>query len=448
MSYIALSDSDKREMLARVGVREPAELFRCIPEGVRLSQLLNLPPAMPEPELNRHMTAVAAKNTYGDYLSFLGAGVYDHFIPSVVDNLSSRTEFVTPYTPYQPEVAQGTLQAIFEYQTLICQLTGLDVSNASLYDGAHAAAEAVLMIHRLTGRRRILVARSLHPQYRETIMTYTRNVGLTIEEIGFGSCGGLKSSELRGKMGDDVAGILVQSPNFFGVVEDLKVYAEIVHAAKGLLVNVVAEALSLGLLEAPGQLGADIVCGEAQSFGLPPSFGGPSLGFMACAKTHFRQLPGRIAGQTKDVDGRRGFVLTLSTREQHIRREKATSNICSNQAWCALRATMFLETLGRDGLREMALQNVHKAKYAASVLTKIPGVKLRFSGSFFNELVLDLPRDAAAVAAALKAKGILAGLPLGGFEPGAEKALLLAVTEVRTKACIDQLAAALEEVLR
>lgn len=448
MSYIALSDSDKREMLARVGVREPGELFGCIPEGVRLTKLLNLPPAMPEPELDRHMTAVAAKNTYGDYLSFLGAGVYDHFIPSIVDSLSSRTEFVSPYTPYQPEVAQGTLQAIFEYQTLICQLTGLDVSNASLYDGAHAAAEAVLMIHRLTGRKRVLVARSLHPQYRETILTYTRNVGLVIEEVGYGSCGGLKSAELREKMGDDVAGILIQSPNFFGVVEDLRGCADIVHARKGLLVAVAAEALSLGLLEAPGRLGADIACGEAQSFGLMPAFGGPSLGFMACAKAHLRQLPGRIAGQTKDVDGKRGFVLTLSTREQHIRREKATSNICSNQAWCALRATMFLETLGREGLREMAWQNVHKAHYAADALTRLTGVKLRFSGAFFNEFVLDLPKDAAAVAAALKAKGILGGLPLGAFEPGADKALLVAVTEVRTKACIDRLAAALEEVLR
>jgi glycine dehydrogenase subunit 1 len=448
MSYIALSDSDKREMLARIGVRAPADLFGCIPEGMRLTRPLDLPPAMAEPELDRHMTAVAAKNTYGGYLSFLGAGVYDHFIPAIVDSLSARTEFVSPYTPYQPEVAQGTLQAIFEYQTLICQLTGLDVSNASLYDGAHAAAEAVLMIHRLTGRSRVLVARSLHPQYRETIRTYVRALGLTVEEIGYGDCGGLKSAELKERMGDDVAGLLVQSPNFFGVLEDVRGCAEIVHARKGLLVAVSAEALALGILEAPGRLGADIACGEAQSFGLPPAFGGPSLGFMACAKAHLRQLPGRIAGQTKDVDGRRGFVLTLSTREQHIRREKATSNICSNQAWCALRAAMFLETLGREGLREMALQNAHKARYAAAELTRIPGVRLRFSGAFFNEFVLDLPKDAAAVADALKAKGILGGLPLGTYEPGAGRALLVAVTEVRTKACIDRLAAALEEVLR
>jgi glycine dehydrogenase subunit 1 len=448
MSYIALSDKDKQEMLARIGVRAAADLFRCIPEGVRLQRLLDLPPALAEPALDRHMTAVAAKNTYADYESFLGAGVYDHFVPAVVDNLSSRTEFVSPYTPYQPEVAQGTLQAIFEYQTLICQLTGMDVSNASLYDGAMAAAEAVLMAHRQTGRKRILVARSLHPQYRETIRTYTQNVGLVIEEVGYGDCGGLQSAELRAKMDPDVAGLLVQSPNFFGVIEDLKACAEIVHAHKGLFVAVVAEALSLGVMEAPAKLGADIVCGEAQSFGLPPAFGGPYLGFMACAKEFLRQLPGRITGMTKDVDGKRGFVLTLSTREQHIRREKATSNICTNQAWCALRATMFLETLGHDGLREMALQNMHKARYAAGVLAKVPGVKLRFSGAFFNEFVLDLPKDAAAVAAALKAKGFLAGLPLGVFEPGLPNALLTAVTETATKASIDRLAAALEEVLR
>ncbi len=448
MSYIALSDNDKREMLARVGVTSPADLFHCIPEGVRLKKLLDLPPAMSEPELDRHMTGIAAKNAYGGYLSFLGAGVYDHFIPSIVDSLSSRTEFVTPYTPYQPEVSQGSLQSLFEYQSLICQLTGMDVSNASLYDGAMAAAEAVLMINRLTGRKRVLLAAGLHPQYLETIRTYTHATDLVLEEVGCGTCGGLKSAELAAKMGHDVAGLLVQSPNFFGIVEDLKGCAEAVHGHKGLLVALTAEALSLGLLEAPAKLGADIACGEAQSFGLPPSFGGPYLGFMACAKAHMRQMPGRIAGQTKDVDGKRGFVLTLSTREQHIRREKATSNICSNEAWCALRATMYLETLGKEGLREAALQNVHKAHYAAAVLTKIRGVKLRFSGAFFNEFVLDLPKPADAVAASLKAKGILGGLPLGAFVPGADNALLIAVTEVQTKATIDRLAAALEEVLR
>ncbi len=448
MSYIALSDKDKQEMLARIGVKSPGDLFCCIPEGVRLERPLDLPAEMSEPELVRHMEGVAARNTYGRYLSFLGAGVYAHFIPSVVDALSSRGEFVTPYTPYQPEVSQGTLQAIFEYQTLIAQLAGTDIANASLYDGAMAAAEAALMAQRLTGRKKVLVARSLHPQYRETIRTYTRNVGLVLEEIGFGDCGGLITDEVRGKLGPDVAGLIVQSPNFFGAVEDLAKFAEMAHGHKALFITAVAEAVSLGILEGPGKLGADIVFGEGQSFGLPPSFGGPFLGFMGCAKEFLRQLPGRLAGVTRDVDGRRGFVLTLSTREQHIRREKATSNICTNEALCALRATMFLEALGHDGLREMALQNMQKARYAADRLGLIHGARVHFTGKFFNEFVLRLPRDAAAVSAALQAKGILAGLPLGTFYPELRNALLVCVTETHSKADIDKLAAAVQEVLR
>ena len=448
MSYIALSEKDKREMLARIGIASTEELFACLPSAVRLTRPLDLPAALSEPELVRHMDALSARNTYGDFNSFLGAGAYAHFIPAVVDSLSGRTEFVTPYTPYQPEVAQGTLQSIFEYQTLMCQLTGMDVANASLYDGAMAAAEAALMAQRVTGRKKILLARSIHPQYRETIRTYTHNLGLTIEEVGFGECGGLLTAELESKLGPDVAGVIVQSPNFFGVVEDLAKFAALAHGPKALFIVAVAEAVSLGLLEAPGKRGADIVCGEGQSFGMTPSFGGPSLGFMACAKDYLRQMPGRIVGMTKDVDGKRGFVLTLSTREQHIRREKATSNICSNQGWCALRAAMFLETLGHDGLREMASQNLHKARYAAERLTALPGVKLRFSGAFFNEFVLELPKPAAAVNAALQAKGILGGLALQPFYKDMDRALLVCVTEVKTKASIDALAAALGEVLR
>jgi glycine dehydrogenase subunit 1 len=443
MSYIALSEQDKREMLARIGVASTEELFACLPSAVRLDRPLDLPAAQSEPELVRTMEALADRNTFGGFASFLGAGAYEHFIPVVVDSLSGRTEFVSPYTPYQPEVAQGTLQSIFEYQTLVCQLTGMDVANASLYDGAMAAAEAVLMAARVNGRTKVLLARSLHPQYRETIRTYTRNLGLTLEEIGFGECGGMVTAELESKLGPDVAGVIVQSPNFFGVVEDLVKFS-----ALALFIVAVAEAVTLGLLEAPGRLGADIVCGEGQSFGLPPAFGGPYLGFMSCTKDTMRQLPGRLAGLTKDVDGKRGFVLTLSTREQHIRREKATSNICTNQAWCALRATMFLETLGHDGLREMAVQNVHKARYAAARLAALPGVKLRFSGAFFNEFVLELPKPAAEVAAALQAKGLLAGLPLGSYYKELDRALLVCVTEVKTKENIDALAAALQEVLR
>ncbi|MBM3311649.1 MAG: aminomethyl-transferring glycine dehydrogenase subunit GcvPA, partial [Candidatus Aminicenantes bacterium] len=320
--------------------------------------------------------------------------------------------------------------------------------NASLYDGASAAAEAVLMAQRLNNRRRVLVARSVHPQYRQTIVTYTRNLGLTVDEVGFGPDGRVDGAALSAKLGPDVCGIVLQSPNFFGVIEDIEMAAGLAEASKAVLIAVVAEALSLGILEAPGKLGADIVCGEGQSFGLAPAFGGPSLGFLACAKETLRQLPGRIVGQTRDVDGRRGFVLTLSTREQHIRREKATSNICTNQAWCALRATIFLETLGQDGLREMALQNMHKARFALDRLTRIPGVKRLFSGPVFNEFVLELPRDAAAAAESLKARSILGGIALAEFDPGLKNGLLVCVTELQTRATIERLASALEEVLR
>jgi len=448
MSYIALSDQDKKEMLARIGAASVDELFGCVPGEARLRRELDLPAAMSEPELLRHMEAVAARTTYGKYRSFLGGGAYYHFIPTVVDSLSARTEFLTPYTPYQPEVSQGTLQVIFEYQTLIARLTGMDIANASLYDGASAAAEAALMAQRLTHRARILVARSLHPQYRETVRSLTRNLGLAVEEIGFGDCGGVSSAELRSKMGPDVCGLIVQSPNYFGVVEDLAGLSAIVREQKGLMIVAVAEAVSLGLIEAPGRLGADIVCGEAQSFGIPLSFGGPGLGFMGCKKEYLRQLPGRICGLTKDVDGKRGFVLTLSTREQHIRREKATSNICSNQGWCALRAAIYLETVGPDGLREIARQNLLKSAYASAVLAKIPDVKLRFSGKTFNEFVLELPKDAAPVAKAVQAAGILAGLELAAAYPELPKTLLVCCTEVQTKEGIDHLAAALKEALR
>jgi glycine dehydrogenase subunit 1 len=448
MSYIALSDQDKKEMLARVGVSSVDELYGCLPEEIKLKRRLNLPEALSEPELIRRFEDLAASNTYPDHISFLGAGIYRHFIPTVVDYLSSRGEFVTPYTPYQPEVSQGTLQVIFEYQTLICQLTGMDISNASLYDGAMAAAEAVLMASRLNNKPKILVARSLHPQYRETIRTYIKNMGVRIEEIEFGDCGGIKTADLMSKLDQDTSAVLLQSPNFFGVVEDLKKFADLAHEHQALFIVAVAEAASFGVLEAPGKFGADVVCGEAQSFGITPSFGGPFLGFMGCKKEHLRQLPGRIAGQTKDVDGKRGFVLTLSTREQHIRREKATSNICTNQALCALRATMYLETLGHDGLREMAVQNMQKAVYAAEKLGKIEGVKARFEGRFFNEFVLEFPGDVGRINDGLQAKGIVGGLDLKGFYPELVNCALFCVTEVHTKKEIDRLASILKKVHR
>lgn|SRR5512138_1962385 len=448
MSYLSLSDKDKAEMLARTGAAKIDDLFCCIPEGVRLQRLLDLPAAQSELELVRTIDAVGRKNAGAGLLSFLGGGAYDHFIPTVVDYLSSRGEFVSPYTPYQPEVSQGTLQIIFEFQTLICQLTGLDIANASLYDGSTGAAEAVLMAHRVTSRDKVVLAKSLHPQYREVVRTYIKNLGVEAVEVGFGPDGRIDPAELAKALDDKTAAVVYQSPNFLGVIEDVKALSDAAHGVKALSVAVVAEALSLGLLEAPGALGADIVTGEGQSFGLPLSFGGPYLGFMACKKDYLRQMPGRITGQTTDTEGRRGFVLTLATREQHIRRERATSNICSNQALCALRATIFLETLGKQGLREMAWQNAQKAAYAADRLGKVKGVKKAFTGPFFNEFAIGLAKPWAAVDAALKAKGIVAGYGLEADYPGTGNAALVCVTELRTKDEIDRLAAALEEALR
>ncbi|MFO7733618.1 MAG: aminomethyl-transferring glycine dehydrogenase subunit GcvPA [Candidatus Aminicenantes bacterium] len=447
MSYLSLSDKDKTDMLAAAGVGSIDELFCCIPEDVRLKRDLRLPEALTELELTRTVENIGRKNAYSQYLSFLGGGAYEHFIPTVVDYLSSRGEFVSPYTPYQPEVSQGTLQIIFEFQTLICQLTGLDIANASLYDGSTGAAEAALMAQRLTGRPKVLMARTVHPQYREVVRTYIKNLGIELEELPFGRDGRIDAEALGKALDDRTAAVVFQSPNFFGVVEDAKALSEAAHGRKALSVALVAEALSLALLEAPGKLGVDIVTGEAQSFGVPLSFGGPYLGFMACRKEFLRQLPGRIAGQTTDIEGRRGFVLTLATREQHIRREKATSNICTNQALCALRATIFLETMGKQGLREMAWQNAHKAAYAADRLGSLPGVKRRFSGPFFNEFVLGFAKPWAAVDAGLRDKGLIAGLGLAGAYPELGDAALVCITELKTKGDIDRLADAVGEVL-
>jgi len=447
VSYISLSDKDKKEMMARIGISSMEELFRTIPENIKLKRELKIPSPLTEIELIQHFESIAQKNKYSDFLSFLGAGAYPHVIPYVVDYLSSRGEFVSPYTPYQPEVSQGTLQVIFEFQTLICQLTGMDVANASLYDGASGAAEAVLMAHRLKGKSRVLIARTLHPQYRKVVETYVKNLGIEIEEIGYSETGEVDFEDLNKKLDDGISAVLTQSPNFMGVVEDLRRVSDLAHASKALSIVVVTEPVSLGILEAPGKLGADIVTGEGQSFGIPLSFGGPYLGFMACSREFIRQFPGRIAGETKDVDGKRGFVLTLSTREQHIRRERATSNICTNQALCALRATIFLETLGREGLRELAWQNIQKANYTLEKLSHIKGVKRKFQGNFFNEFVVEFSGGLPEVEGFLREKGIIGGLNLHEFYPELENCALMCVTETHKKEEIDRLVANLEEAL-
>lgn len=448
MSYIPLSDKDKKEMLTKIGISSIEDLFHSIPENIKLKRDLNLSGPLSELELIQYFEGEARKNKYTDFLSFLGAGVYRHVIPAVVDYLSNRGEFISPYTPYQPEVSQGTLQIIFEFQTLICQLTGMEVANASLYDGVSGAAEAVLMAYRIKKKPKILVAKTLHPQYKKAINTYTRRLNIKIEEINYLDSGEIDFNDLQKKLDDETSGVIFQSPNFFGVIEDIKKVSGIAHSFQALSVVSVAEAISLGMLEPPGNLGADIVTGEAQSFGVPLSFGGPYVGFMACGKEFIRQFPGRIAGQTKDVDGKRGFVLTLSTREQHIRRERATSNICTNQALCALRAAIFLETLGQEGLRELALQNLQKSNYALDNLDKIERITRKFKGAFFNEFVIEFDKSWSEVDQYLKKKGIVGGLDLKEYYPELENCALFCFTEMHKKEDIDRLSQTLKDVLR
>jgi glycine dehydrogenase subunit 1 len=446
MSYISLSDKDKREMLAKIGVSSVDELFQSIPDDLKIKEKLVVPEAKTEPELTRHIQEIGKQNTFHRYLSFLGAGAYSHVIPSVVDYLSSRGEFISPYTPYQPEVSQGTLQIIFEFQTLICQLTGMDIANASLYDGASGAAEATLMANRIKSKPKILVAKSVHPQYREVIKTYTRNLDISVEEISFSARGEIDVEDLNKRLDGDTSAIVIQSPNFFGVIENVEHISALAHEHQALSVVAVAEPVSLGMLEAPGNLGADIVTGEGQSFGLPLSFGGPYLGFMACRGEFVRQFPGRIAGETKDVDGKRGYVVTLATREQFIRRERATSNICTNQAWCALRATIFLELLGKQGMKEIAWQNIQKAHYARDRITKIKGIHSKFQGMCFNEFVIELEQPWEKIDSTLREKGIIGGLAIQDDYPELNNCVLVCATESHTKQDIDRLTGALEEV--
>jgi glycine dehydrogenase subunit 1 len=444
MRYLPKSPAERQEMLSTVGVKTIEELFHSIPEKYRLKNPLNLPAAMSEQEVVQYFSERAKENSDG-YTSFLGAGVYNHLRSVITDTILQRGEFLTSYTPYQAETTQGTLQAIFEFQTLMCQLTGQEVANASMYDGSTATTEAVLMAERLTGRGRVLVARSVHPEYREVLRTYAKNSGLHVEEFGYTSAGTADTKALSGLLKDDVCAVVVQSPNFFGVVETLRPLAESSHALGALLVAVVAEGVSLGAAKPPSE--ADIVAMEAQSFGLAPSYGGPYAGVVASKDKFVRQMPGRLAGQTVDQEGRRGFVLTLATREQHIRREKATSNICTNQALCALAATVHLTLLGKEGLREMAEQNIAKAQFALAELEKIPGVKRTFSGPFFNEFTVEFPKSVRLVNAELLREKIIGPFVLGTTYPELTKNALVCVTETTTREQIEQLAAGVRKAL-
>jgi glycine dehydrogenase subunit 1 len=444
MRYLPKSPAERQEMLAAIGAKSISELFSSIPERYRLREALNIPGPFSEAEVIQYFKERAAENSTG-YTSFLGAGVYNHLRSVVTDAIIQRGEFLTSYTPYQAEITQGTLQAIFEFQTLMCQLTGQEVANASMYDGSTAVTEAVLMAERLTGRSRVLVARSVHPEYREVLKTYAKNSGLHVEEISFTPSGTVDAKALQVAMKDDVAAVVVQSPNFFGVIESHAALAEAAHAAGAIYVVAVAEGVSLGLIQPPAE--ADIVAMEGQSFGLPPSYGGPYAGVIASRDKFVRQMPGRLAGQTTDSEGRRGFVLTLATREQHIRREKATSNICTNQALCALAATVHLTLLGKEGLREMAEQNLSKAQFALSELLKIPGVKRTFDAPFFNEFVVELPRSVKLVNNQLLRQKIVGPYALGTAYPELTKRALVCATETTSRAEIERFASALKRAL-
>jgi len=435
MRYLPKSPAERQEMLAAIGVKSVEELFSSIPDAYRLKKPLNLPGPYSEQEVIEYFKARAVENSEG-YAHFLGAGVYNHLSSVVTDVIIQRGEFLTSYTPYQAEITQGTLQAIFEFQTLMCQLTGQEVANASMYDGSTATTEAVLMAERSTGRTRVLIARSVHPEYREVLRTYAKNSGLHVEEISYAAAGTLDLKALKAAIGPDVCAVVVQSPNFFGVIESPAVLAEIARSAGALLVVAIAEGVSLGAVMPPAE--ADIVAMEAQSFGLAPCYGGPYAGVVASKEKYVRQMPGRLAGQTTDHDGRRGFVLTLATREQHIRREKATSNICTNQALCALAATVHLTLLGKEGLREQAAQNLSKAHFALNELEKIPGVKRSFSGAFFNEFAVEFPKSVKMVNAELLREKIIGPFVLGSAYPELSKNALVCVTETTTREAIER----------
>jgi glycine dehydrogenase subunit 1 len=446
MRYIPNSPEERDEMLQTVGLSSAEELFRSIPGDVQLNRTLKITEPLAEPEVIAAMESLAAKNTAAVKPTFLGAGVYSHFSPTVVDHLIQRSEFFTSYTPYQPEVSQGTLQYIFEFQTLVCQLTGMDVANASMYDGSTSMAEAFLMAQRVTRRDKVVIAETVHPEYLAVAKTYTQHGDLTIETVHFDKETGRVSDEELNKLDDKTAAFVVQSPNFFGCIEDLKSLAEKAHAVGALMIVVVTEAISFGLLS-PGAADADIVVAEGQSFGIPMSYGGPHVGLFACKEKYVRNMPGRLAGVAYDKNGNRGFVLTLATREQHIRREKATSNICTNQGLIALAATIYMETMGKKGLQEVAAQNAQKAAYAAKKISGIEGFSLAFSAPKFNEFVVRAPRAARELLEKLSAeKGIIGGLALSRYYAENPNDFLVCVTETNSKAQIDDLVEGLKSL--
>ncbi len=442
MNFLPNTDQDRKEMLKTIGVDSIDDLFSDIPSNLKLKNDLNIPPALSEYELAKHMEQLASKNTAIDFVNFIGAGSYDHYIPSVVKHMWGRSEFYTAYTPYQAEISQAVLQSIYEYQTMICELTGMVAANASMYDGASAAAESVTISSGLTRRKRALVSSTVHPETRAVINTYANAHDIQVEQIDYKD-GVTDVQSLADKLSDDVACVVVQQPNFFGLLEPVDRISSKVKDAKATFV-VSVNPMSLGLLRPPAEYGADIVVGEGQVFGNPMSFGGPYLGIMAVNQRYLRRMPGRLVGMTSDSQGRRGFVLTLQTREQHIRRERATSNICSNQALNALAATVYMSWVGKEGIKEVGEHCLQKAAYLAGKINEIDGFSVAWEAPFFNEFAVKCPIGAEKVIQALSNKKILAGYPLGRSYPELEDHLLIAVTEKRTKQEMDDLLAGLE----
>jgi glycine dehydrogenase subunit 1 len=444
MRYLPKSPGERIEMLKQIGVGSIDDLFSTIPQEYRLERDLDVPRQMGESEIVDYFRNASLESAAG-YTSFLGAGAYRHYRPVIIDSLVQRGEFLTSYTPYQAEITQGTLQAIFEFQTMICELTGMEIANASMYDGSTGAPESVSMAVRVTRRNGVFVARTVHPEYREVMQTYAQHQGLAAKTLGFGDDGRLDLAELERSVTEETACVLVQSPNFFGVIEDIPAIAEIAHKKGALLIVSIAEAISLGVVRPPAE--ADIVSLEAQSFGVALSYGGPYCGVIAAKEKYLRQMPGRLVGETVDKQARRGFVLTLSTREQHIRREKATSNICTNQALVALMATIFLTVYGKEGMRELALHNLAKASYAAQQFSSVGGARLLFTASpRFHEFVLQTSESPEQINAQLLKQKVIGGLALSRWYPELGNASLWCTTELNTRQQIDHAASLLQHV--
>ncbi|MEN7972949.1 MAG: aminomethyl-transferring glycine dehydrogenase subunit GcvPA [Verrucomicrobiota bacterium] len=443
--FCATSEQDQAVMFQTLGIADFDELFAAIPDELRCSGV-DIPEGLSEMDMMQHVRKVASKNST-DLVNFCGAGFYDHYIPAAVDALSSRGEFYTAYTPYQPEASQGTLQAAFEYQTAICRLTGMEVANASLFDGGTALFEGIMMALRQTKRNKVLVDEGVNPIYRRMLQCYTQNLSVDYEEIPISKGGVADRSAYEAALDNSVGAVVLQNPNFFGCLDTLTELIDKIHEVKALAIMSVYP-MALSLVETPGAMGADIVTGEGQSLGQPLNFGGPYLGFMATKKKYVRKMPGRIVGETEDKQGRRGYVLTLQAREQHIRREKATSNICSNVQLCALRAIIYLSLVGREGFLDVGHQCMDRASYAYHKLTQIDGVEPAFNRRFFNEFSVRLPKEATGVVSALVDQGIAAGFPVGRYYKGMENVLLLAFTEKRTKEEIDIMVAKLESALK